>query len=451
MRPAIKKRIRWLMIGIALASIFYARAIHMREGKPTLFLLPDGRSSEAHYLLRQEQTVRKNDQRVVVSSAGEIVYRIPLGEAVPTRAEVLINRAGVRMEFSADGDIWSPLFSHADDGTTKTDSDRSESCKLSPEQREAAVGSGVAWFRIRPLEAGQARLPGIKLFKLEVSGASPSADFRRISFLSPLLPMLPMRLMVAIGILSVILCRRRWKTAWRLFALGGLLWTVSVAMKFGYAIWANTAVYHALEHFPGGMPGYVIFFLYVGLLTGVFECGIFLPFLGAIRRRQWSWRQAASVGVGFGAIESFILGIAAMVALRMTATLEPPELSWNSFAGVYERLMVLVAHVASVAMIVHGFQRRRWSWFWGAVLFKTLLDAVACFIGLYKPYNAYHLEHPWFSELVMVTPFAVAGLFILVRLKKSWTPSLPDADTSMEPSAPPDTNLEISFEKATGA
>ncbi len=51
-----------------------------------------------------------------------------------------------------------------------------------------------------------------------------------------------------------------------------------------------------------------VLWLYMGLSTGVFECGATLAFTYFIKKlRHASWKETVGFGAGFGAVEAFLV------------------------------------------------------------------------------------------------------------------------------------------------
>ncbi len=66
-------------------------------------------------------------------------------------------------------------------------------------------------------------------------------------------------------------------------AFGGLAWIISVALKFAWAITMNGAIYNILTSRLPASIGAPVFYVYVGLLTGVFEVALVWVVLRRIR------------------------------------------------------------------------------------------------------------------------------------------------------------------------
>ena len=107
--------------------------------------------------------------------------------------------------------------------------------------------------------------------------------------------------MIFVAIISVIYWRRKTKIAFIIFLLGVLAWIVAVILK-GLAALSKDSI---IEVFRNLFPAYLsepLAWIYLGILTGIFECGMILLFLYVFKRvQEQSWDEAIGLGLGFGA------------------------------------------------------------------------------------------------------------------------------------------------------
>jgi len=216
----------------------------------------------------------------------------------------------------------------------------------------------------------------------------------------------------------VLVLWRRWRTTWRVWAGGAVLWVVSVALKVGFALVANQPVNLWLH---AGLPRILAdpaFWCYVGLLTGIFECGIFLVAARLIKRKQWSWREAVSLGVGFGAIEAMAMGAGTGFLAGQTSDWGC-AITWSDvLAPAFERLLALLIHVAAVVMILRALVERQWRWFAASFAYKSAVDGVAAWLLLSGTSLRFS---PWAMEWICFAPFALVGVAVLLHLRRVWT------------------------------
>jgi uncharacterized membrane protein YhfC len=229
--------------------------------------------------------------------------------------------------------------------------------------------------------------------------------------------------MIAVAVVPVLIFWRRWKAGWRIWFGGAALWFISVALKFIVAALANAPMQRWFKAVLAQSWADLIFWCYIGLLTGIFECGIFLVFAQLIRRTQWTFGRTLALGLGFGAFEALALGIVASIAsawaLQSNAAFGLSTWS-DALVGPFERLLTLPIHTVSVVLIVRALVDRQWRWFWASFLYKSAVDGVAAWL-LLSGTNLFH--HHWLMEWICFAPFALLGILGLVYLGKTWKES----------------------------
>lgn len=231
--------------------------------------------------------------------------------------------------------------------------------------------------------------------------------------------------LVALAFIGYALTRR---LGFGYLALGGLAWIVAVALKFAWAVPVNPSVYQALT---GGLPapwGTLLFHLYVGALTGMFEVALLWLVLRYTRLGSVPWNKALAFGIGFGAIEALLLGLLSFISaasgllapdLIPAPTLAQLALANNllyDLAPIVERLAVIFVHILTCVLLFYGVLSGQKRWFGAAFLYKTLLDSVASFAQFWGV-NA--LGHLWTIEAVMIL-FGLIGLWGLRRISQRY-------------------------------
>lgn len=174
---------------------------------------------------------------------------------------------------------------------------------------------------------------------------------------------------------------------WDALALGALAWSVTVALKFAWAIPCNPPIYSA---FHQAMPALCdpLFMVYIGALTGIFEVGLVALLLYATRLGKAAWAQALAFGIGFGAMEALLFGVVSLsstLVSMLLSMLHPPapevtarlgNILWVT-APVVERLAALFIHIWANVLIFYAVKTRQARWFWLAFGCKTAVDAMA--------------------------------------------------------------------------
>jgi uncharacterized membrane protein YhfC len=146
---------------------------------------------------------------------------------------------------------------------------------------------------------------------------------------------------------------------WSVLLLGALAWIISVALKIAWSVHTNKPILNFLKsRLPTKLSG-PFSWSYIGLLTGIFECGIALAFVLKFDiLYQASWVDILAFGVGFGAVEAFVLGLVALGGV-VYHTIHPESIpeedkeKWkitpNSLlmipVGIVERAITLPIHI----------------------------------------------------------------------------------------------------------
>jgi uncharacterized membrane protein YhfC len=203
---------------------------------------------------------------------------------------------------------------------------------------------------------------------------------------------------------------------WGALLLGAVAWGVSVALKFAWAIPFNPPIYTAINQALPSL-GVSLFALYVGALTGIFEVGLVALLLNYTRLGQAAWPRAVAFGIGFGAIEALLFGVASlssMLAAMVISMAQPPApevaarlgaILWV-LAPVIERLGALFIHTCCNVLIFYAVNTRQARWFWLAFGYKTAVDAAAAVCVHINGIDT--LEHIWTIEAILIL-FGLAG------------------------------------------
>jgi uncharacterized membrane protein YhfC len=197
--------------------------------------------------------------------------------------------------------------------------------------------------------------------------------------------------MMAVGVAFLGALRPFRNRLWKPIGLGALGWFVSVALKFAWALPVNPFIYRGLLH-AAGKAGQPLFWIYVGLLTGIFECGFALLLVWRTRLKEATWSEAYAFGTAFGAVEAIALGVVALLSVlvfllffdHVPAELRTAVSQQYQRQGlavipfpIIERAATVIIHIFSSLLIIHAVQTRRWRWFWLSFAYKSGIDAVA--------------------------------------------------------------------------
>ena len=218
----------------------------------------------------------------------------------------------------------------------------------------------------------------------------------------------------------------------RWFWAGAALWTVGVAFKFIYAGFLYEPVL-AVAKAGLSRVGYLILgSLYAGLLTGIFEGGLTAAAGLIWRKLSQEARRAVAVGIGAGAVEAFWIGAVLLLTILAAhsdvSTRREVLSSWREGTAItavpwlvppVERLIALLGHTSSRALILLAVATRRWRYFWYGFLLLTSVDALATYFDLTGQVNTIST---WWIELAL-SPFAIISIPIIAWCLRRWPPS----------------------------
>jgi uncharacterized membrane protein YhfC len=219
----------------------------------------------------------------------------------------------------------------------------------------------------------------------------------------PLLPLLNAVLMMGIPLGLGVYLARRLNVEWGLYGAGMLTFIASQVLHIPFnAYLLNPLVERwGLTPEPGSLE-LILFGILFGLSAGVFEeSARYLVY------RRWlpkarSWNVGVMFGAGHGGVESILFGGLAfyaflqLLALRnadLNVVLPPGQIApisvtleafWNTtwymyFMGAVERLSAICFHLSASLLVLQAFTRRNLLWFVLAVLWHTVLDALAVY------------------------------------------------------------------------
>ena len=181
--------------------------------------------------------------------------------------------------------------------------------------------------------------------------------------------------------------------------------------------------------------------LYIGLLTGVFEIGVTLLAALIWRKMAHDAVRGVAVGVGAGAFEAALLGGSLALTL-LAASVSQGSLRDELLAAIggsasatplmllvapVERIIAILCHTSSRALVLWGVARGRWFWpFAAGFLIMTAIDSVAGYAHLSGQLGKISV---WWIELA-IAPAAVVSIPIVAWCIRNWPPADPPADAA---------------------
>ncbi|HSM57209.1 MAG TPA: YhfC family glutamic-type intramembrane protease [Candidatus Sulfomarinibacteraceae bacterium] len=255
-------------------------------------------------------------------------------------------------------------------------------------------------------------------------------------------------LMLGMPLLLGVIIARRGKVRWGLFAVGAATFVGAQVLHIPFNFLVERT--GLLPAAGAGTASLLVLSLFYGLSAGVFEEGARYIVFRRWAKRARSWWQGLMVGVGHGGIEAMLLGLLFVVNMavligvqsgRFTELMPPDALPdieeqvaalfsvpwYETLLGALERLFALTVHLAMSLLVLLGVVRRQVRWLGAAILWHTLLDAVAVFT--IQQWGVYVAE-------AAIGVFAVLSLLIIFALRDEF------------PSAPDDSIVEITEEMA---
>lgn len=253
--------------------------------------------------------------------------------------------------------------------------------------------------------------------------------------------------MLLVGVLAIEYWRRRSHAGMRLFALGGLVWAAAIIPKVVLDLTVTPSLYGWFAGSLGFNASLVALGAYVGLRTGVFECGFTYLAFRRSKLREATVDEATAFGIGFGATEAILLALPSLISLvtflSNPSLLDglPPDVRqaveaqlyvspWVLPAPALERLFTIFIHVFSALLIYASVTKGQLGLFIGAFAYKSLVDAAAPYLqsvlgSSASPVDVYLVE-TW------VVALGIIGLIGSVQLRKHM-PSATQPSSNTEP------------------
>lgn len=214
--------------------------------------------------------------------------------------------------------------------------------------------------------------------------------------------------LVALGYVAYAAVR---KLGWGYLGLGALAWIVTVALKFLWAVPLNEPILNALT---GALPESIampVFYIYVGLLTGMTEVLLTWLILRYTRLGQVPWGKALAFGIGFGAVEALLLGFSSLATV-ITALVMPSSIPvltlaqiaaannplWG-LAPIVERFFTCLIHIFCNVLLFYGAAKKEARWFWLSFLFKSGIDMAAAFAHFWGLTELWKI---WLIETIVI-------------------------------------------------
>ena len=201
--------------------------------------------------------------------------------------------------------------------------------------------------------------------------------------------------MILLPIIIWIYFKSKFNLPWKLILAGGLTFIASQIIHVPLVI-AMTPIFQSW--------GLVAFAITLGLLAGLFEETARYILYKFILKKTNTWNEGVYVGLGHGGTEAIILGILGVLTFvnmlvyrnmdlstipsipadQLELAKQQVEAFWSTppylvILGVVERAFAICLHAALSVMVLYGIVKKQAVWFWLAVLWHTVIDAVAVY------------------------------------------------------------------------
>lgn len=223
--------------------------------------------------------------------------------------------------------------------------------------------------------------------------------------------------MILLPIIAGFYFARKFKLSWKMYLAGGLTFIASQVLHVPLTL-ALTPTFQSW--------GIIAYALVLGLLAGLFEETARYILFKFILKENQTWNEGVYVGLGHGGTEAIIFGVLAALAffnmiayrhidLSTVPSIRPDQLElakhqveayWSippylAILGFAERIFTMCLHVSLSVMVMYGLVSRKPIWFWLAVLWHTLVDAAAVYLG---------------QSISMIALEGIIGVFALISL-----------------------------------
>lgn len=202
--------------------------------------------------------------------------------------------------------------------------------------------------------------------------------------------------MIVVPLVAAFYFSRKFNLSWKLFLAGGLTFIASQVLHIPLVVALSTSMQ---------VWNVVTTAIVLGLLAGIFEETARYILYKFILKKSRSWNEGVYVGLGHGGTEAILLGVVTMLtfinmmayryidlstvpsipAEQLELARQQVDAYWATppylaVLGFVERLFAMCLHVALSVMVLYGLASKKPIWFWLAVTWHTIVDAVAVYL-----------------------------------------------------------------------
>ena len=238
--------------------------------------------------------------------------------------------------------------------------------------------------------------------------------------------------MMAVAVIAVVWWNRKTCVSWKWFGFGALVWIAAIALKLAMDFTITGSITGASFDAFGLLGATAVAAIYVGLRTGFLESGLSYLFgKKKAGKSRISFNEAIAFGIGFGAVEAFLLGLGSF--LNILAICMYPQLldsldmvskdmllsslGQNTLVvvpAVIERVAAIFIHTFAAVLVFASVNTKKSKYIWGSVAYKSVTDGIVPLLPLLAGAGI-------ISSFAMEVPFVVLaaiGYFGIMDMRK---------------------------------
>ncbi|MBM3304140.1 MAG: YhfC family intramembrane metalloprotease [Candidatus Aenigmarchaeota archaeon] len=200
--------------------------------------------------------------------------------------------------------------------------------------------------------------------------------------------------MMAVAIVAVTYWKRKTNVPWKWFGYGALVWVAAIAVKVVMDFTMTPPLQSGMFSLYGMAAAFAAMSFYVGLRTGFLESGFSYLFARKkARKAKITFNEAIAFGIGFGAIEAFLLGLSSFLSILVlflypqildqldvvTKDMVLSSLSQETLIvvpAIVERIAAIFIHTFAAVLVIASANTKRMKYVWGSVVYKSVTDGM---------------------------------------------------------------------------
>ncbi len=219
--------------------------------------------------------------------------------------------------------------------------------------------------------------------------------------------------MMAVAVVAVAYWRSR--SGWKWFGCGALVWVAAIAIKLAMDLTITQPIEGSIFGLYGMAVVIAFASVYVGLRTGFLESGFAYLFARKkARKAKITFNEAVAFGIGFGALEAFLLGLSSFLNIlvlwlypgllyslgvvekdMMLSSLS--QSTWVVMPAIIERAAAIFIHVFAAVLAIASANTKKARYVWYSIAYKSVTDGVVpalLVLGSMGILSSYTMEIP---------------------------------------------------------